>query len=236
MSQSATSILNLFYKLPANLAAVFSPWNLVWHGLAIVLTYILVTTGFDWFYNLHLRDTVLYPLFMSAAVVGGLVPILLPLGLLITGWVRKNPNVLNTGFALGQAAILGSFISSLLKAVTGRAHPELVAKNVLDIGTIFLKGTEDISRQFQFGFLHGGIFWGWPSSHTTIAFAMAVTFFILYKNKSARVWALAYAFYIGLGIAATIHWFSDFAAGAIIGTLIGMVVGRTFESRSYLDQ
>src|SRR3989344_319039 len=226
MSQSATSILNLFYKLPANLAAVFSPWNLVWHGLAIVLTYILVTTGFDWFYYLHLRDTVLYPLFMSAAVVGGLVPILLPLGLLITGWVRKNSNVLNTGFALGQAAILGSFISSLLKAVTGRAHPSLV----------FALSLPDTSRIFKFSFFHNQIFWGWPSSHTTIAFAMAVTFFILYKNKSARVWALAYAFYIGLGIAATIHWFSDFAAGAIIGTVIGMVVGRTFESRSYLDQ
>jgi hypothetical protein len=26
---------------------------------------------------------------------------------------------------------------------------------------------------FRFGFWRGGVCWGWPSSHTTIAFAMA---------------------------------------------------------------
>ena len=34
--------------------------------------------------------------------------------------------------------------------------------------------------------------------------------------------------YIGLGVSMTIHWFSDFAAGAILGTIIGLVVGRSF--------
>jgi hypothetical protein len=28
----------------------------------------------------------------------------------------------------------------------------------------------------------------------------------------------------------TIHWFSDFAAGAIIGPVIGVTVGRCFDS------
>jgi membrane-associated phospholipid phosphatase len=32
----------------------------------------------------------------------------------------------------------------------------------------------------------------------------------------------------------TIHWFSDFVAGAIIGTVIGIVVGKTFKTRNQL--
>jgi membrane-associated phospholipid phosphatase len=40
--------------------------------------------------------------------------------------------------------------------------------------------------------------------------------------------AITYALYIGLGVSMTIHWFSDFAAGAIIGSAIGAVVGKSF--------
>lgn len=36
------------------------------------------------------------------------------------------------------------------------------------------------------------------------------------------------ATYIGIGISVNIHWFSDFAAGAILGSLIGYIVGKTF--------
>jgi F0F1-type ATP synthase assembly protein I len=43
--------------------------------------------------------------------------------------------------------------------------------------------------------------------------------------------AIAYALYVGIGVSMTIHWFSDFVAGAIIGTMIGTVVGTSF-SRS----
>jgi membrane-associated phospholipid phosphatase len=32
----------------------------------------------------------------------------------------------------------------------------------------------DSRHGFQFGFLKGGIFWGWPSGHTTVAFSMAL--------------------------------------------------------------
>jgi membrane-associated phospholipid phosphatase len=88
---------------------------------------------------------------------------------------------------------------------------------------------------FQFGFLRGGVFSGWPSSHTTIAFAMAVTLFQLFpKQRWLGYVAITYAFYIGLGVSMTIHWFSDFLAGAIIGMAIGTVVGKTFlRSQTY---
>ena len=46
------------------------------------------------------------------------------------------------------------------------------------------------------------------------------------KNKPLAVAAGAYALYIGLGVSVSVHWFSDFLAGAILGTLIGVVVAR----------
>ena len=102
------------------------------------------------------------------------------------------------------------------KAVTGRVHP------AHSVGA-------DISHVFRFGWMRGGVFWGWPSSHTTIAFAMAVTVFTLCPKQRWLGWmAILNAFYVGLGVSMTIHWFSDFAAGAIIGSVIGAVVGKDF--------
>ena len=120
------------------------------------------------------------------------------------------------GWAIGQAAFIGWFVSAIYKFFTGRVHPAHM------VG-------DDISREFRFGFYRGGVFWGWPSSHTTVAFAMAVTIVMLFpKQRLLQLLALAYALYIGISVSMTIHWFSDFAAGAIIGSVVGVVVGRNF--------
>ena len=116
----------------------------------------------------------------------------------------------------GRLNFIGALVAAAYKAITGRAHPSH------GVGA-------DVSHIFQFGFLRGGVFWGWPSSHTTIAFAMAVTLFRLFpKQRWLGCVAITYALYIGLGVSMTIHWFSDFSAGAIIGTAIGTVVGKSF--------
>ena len=58
---------------------------------------------------------------------------------------------------------------------------------------------------------------------------MAVTVFTLCPKQRWLGWvAILYAGYVGLGVSMTIHWFSDFAAGAIIGSVIGAVVGKGF--------
>ena len=65
-----------------------------------------------------------------------------------------------------------------------------------------------------------------------VAFAMAAAVWTLYpSSKVTRCVALLYALYIGVGVSMTIHWFSDFVAGAIIGTVIGMTVGNFFKER-----
>src|SRR5690242_15154714 len=219
----------IFYHFPQTIARIFSGKNLWWHTLAILLTFILVTTGFDWWWLTHLHASVLSAALFSAVRVGHNLPILLPLILLFWGFVRKRSRIINTGWALGQAALLGWLISSFYKAFTGRPGPPFHHHYAHAPVT-------DISHVFRFGFWRGGIFWGWPSSHTAVAFAMAFTLFYLYReNKWIRSLAPLYAIYIGLGVSMSIHWFSDFVAGAIFGFVIGSVVGSTFMQRAKLN-
>jgi hypothetical protein len=51
------------------------------------------------------------------------------------------------------------------------------------------------------------------------------------KSKPILIGALIYACYVGLSVSVSIHWLSEFVAGAIIGSVIGRVVGGSFRER-----
>lgn len=172
-----------------------------------MLTFCILQLGLDWKYFILVRNETLNAIFLPALIVGGLLPIVLPLILI----ARIRTRVI--GWTLAQAALLGSFVSSLYKAFTGRIQP-----NLLDIA-------HDSSHSFNFGFMEHGIFWGWPSSHTTIAFAMAFALITLFPhNRKVKIGSIVYAMYIGIGILFSIHWLSEFIAGALIGYVIGKSV------------
>ncbi len=215
-----SSLRFFLYSLPHHAVGAFRGWRLLWHLAAIALTAALVLSGFDWWYFEHTRS-IGRAVTMPGVLLGAVLPVLLPVALLLLGQVRHQAHIKASGWMLGQAALLGSIISSIYKALTGRLHPpfEQVAPT-------------DISHQFNFGFLEHGIFWGWPSSHTAIAFAMAVALATACRrHPGMRLAALAYAVYVGLAVSINIHWFSDFVAGALIGTIIGWTVGKGFVTR-----
>jgi membrane-associated phospholipid phosphatase len=214
--------MKLFFStLPRNLIECFEGRMLIWHLTAIILTILLVVSGLDWEYFLGTRSPTLRSLFFPAVPIGGLLPIALPLMLLVLGGITRSAKTRLIAWAISQAEVIGGIVAAGYKAITGRAHPAHI------VGT-------DLTHVFKFGLLRGGVFWGWPSSHTTIAFAMAVTVFRLFpKQKWLGYLAISYAFYIGLGVSMTIHWFSDFVAGALIGNVVGIVVGTSF-SRSQM--
>ncbi|HKI69853.1 MAG TPA: phosphatase PAP2 family protein [Verrucomicrobiae bacterium] len=205
-----------FVTLPRNLIGCFKGRMIIWQVVAIVLTAILVMSGADWSYFLATRSPMLREWMFPAVRIGGRLPILLPLFLIALGILARNTKTTRTGWALGQAVLLAALIVVAYKAFTGRAHPPHNAG-------------ENLTCVFRFGFLRGGVFWGWPSSHTAIAFAMAVTVYTMYpKQKWLGCLAILYALYIGVGVSMTIHWFSDFVAGTIVGSVIGRVVGKGF--------
>jgi membrane-associated phospholipid phosphatase len=210
-------ILAFISGLPQGFARVFAPRYLLWHAAAIILTYLSVTSGFDWYYFTHTRFNNLFALTLPAALLGFFVPIITPVLIYYWGEWRKSRKLMRVAVAVAHAEALGWIVSSLYKAFTGRLQPEFLPSGVF----------EDLSRKFHFGFWENGIFWGWPSSHTCVAFAGVAALICLYpKNRPLALAAGAYALYIGLGVSVSVHWFSDFLAGAILGTLIGAVVAK----------
>jgi membrane-associated phospholipid phosphatase len=209
-----------FSSIPKNILKCFTGRNWLWHIAAMALTFILVATNTDWHYFIFMHSLKIRYLFFPALILGGLLPMLAPLDLVVSGSIQNKQKQAAIGWALGQAALIGSLVSSFYKAFTGRIQP-----NVHDI-------VHNISHNFNFGFLRHGMFWGWPSSHTTIAFAMAVTLIKMYdKNKAVKILSILYALYIGFGVSFSIHWFSEFAAGAIIGSVIGTAAANSYKSK-----
>lgn len=224
MKPKSSFVSSLFYKFPQNAATWFHGVNLFWQGLAILLTYLFVVSGFDWSYYRFFRGSAISFFLFPAVFLGFFVPVLLPLLLLALGKLKKSWDILNAGYAVGQAAIAALALSWVYKAFTGRPGPPegLAAATFVDTSQIF-----------RFGWLRGGVFWGWPSSHTMVAFAVGMALFTMFpRNKLIRVLAVLYALYVGIGVSLTIHWFSDFAAGAIFGSIIGATVGKSFGNRT----
>lgn len=212
---------HLFYRMRDTLVRCFTGKYLLLQIGAVFATYIIVTSGFDFIYYLAFDGTHTQHILFSAVVVGGIVPIVFPLWLLLYGHVFNKKKVTILANMLAQAAILGWGVSSFYKVWTGRVPPSHSLNTLIDL-----------SGNFRFGFFDGGIFWGWPSSHTAIAFAMALAVWSAYpRHIVIKYAAIIYAIYIGLGVSLSIHWFSDAVAGAIIGSIIGLSIGKSFTEK-----
>ncbi len=208
-----------FTLIPTSLLAIFSLKNLWWHALMIALTGLLVAMGFDWQYFAKVSDTPFSHVFRFAGILGFVGPFLIFIGLWILGAMRDSKRLNIASWAVLQAAFLGWLVSSMYKVFTGRAHPPHQITDLL----------MQISREFHFGVWEGGIFWGWPSSHTTVSFAIAFVLIVFFRgNKWVTVPALGYAVYIAIGASASFHWFSDVVAGLILGIIVGIAVGKAF--------
>ncbi len=216
----------LFQNIDQNLIGSFTHNYGINHIIAASASYGLVNSGIDWKLRTYLKenDAIAYGGFPSV-MLGGLTPLVVPFGLYYYGKTHNRDDLRITALALGQAAILGLTVSSLYKTVTGRRPPDILdsdSDNDPD-------PNGDFSGDFKYGFMNRGIFDGWPSGHTTTAFAMATTLMELYPDsKSVKACSLIYASLVGLGVSTNIHWFSDAVAGALIGYSIGKSVGRSF--------
>ncbi len=205
------------HELPERLLTVFRGKNIFYHIAAALLTYALVVSGLDWHFYETTRSPYFEVLVFAAGLGGFFVPVLVPIGMYVVGEFRKDASLVRGGAASAQAVIIALIISSFYKALTGRIQPEFLTQT----------SALDISRDFNFGFLRHGIFWGWPSSHAAVACALAATLWVFYAdNSTVRYSILFYALLVSLGAAIGFHWLSDVVAGGIIGTLTRIVVAN----------
>ena len=204
---------DLFTSVARVFAASFSGYALVTQMMAIVVTAAMVFSGVDWYWYEATRSPHLLGVVIFAGLSGFLVPVFVPAGLLMFGSFRNDAWYRALGQALLKSEIVALLISAIYKAGTGRLQPNL-ANGI------------DISHAFQFGILKHGIFWGWPSSHTIVAFAGAATFALVMHRKWVRVPAILYACAIGFGASIGFHWLSDVVAGALMGSAVAFVAHR----------
>ena len=219
-------VKNFFCKIDKNIFNCFK-YNYGLNYLAAgVTTICLIEGNVDWnWYRYTYSYKSLYNTGYSSVYIGEIVPFAVPLGLYFYGRSKENTDLQITGLALGQSALLSFSIAALLKTFTGRVPPT----NLTD--------ADDVNGDFRFGFLQGGINNGWPSSHTTIAFAMATTLIELYPdNLAIEIGSITYASMIGLGVSANVHWFSDVVSGALIGYTIGKTVGISYRKLMNHDE
>ena len=96
--------------LPRNIVECFRGRLLVWHLVAICLTAALVLSGSDWQYFQWTRSPMLRSWLWPAVPIGGLLPIVLPLTVLVLGGVTRSALTRQVGGAIAQAEVIGGII------------------------------------------------------------------------------------------------------------------------------
>lgn len=189
-------------------------------------TYILIQTETDWKWNRFAYGNKSVanaglPLYYT----GTFVPFIMPFSLYGAGYGRDNSKMQTAGIAVAQAGIITTALTTGLKMLTGRKLP-----GVLEHERNYEE--ENYSGDFAFGFWKRRALRGWPSGHTSAAWAMAAVLTEFYPNNIPLAIGLyTYAFCVGLSASVSMHWLSDIFAGALLGYAVGKTVGQHFAKK-----
>lgn len=208
--------------IAADARGVFRGSNLALQAVAVGLAPVIVQSGLDReTHNEIARHSEWAPYGLPAVGAATLLPVGLSVGLYAYGRAQDAPREVYAGCAVAQSAILAFLEQSILKAATGRPGPKPREMSQSEVET------------FRFGFMRGGIFWGWPSGHMLNTAAVLSTLPALYPDNSWMRWGC------WTGIAATfasvmvvnrssMHFLSDATSGTLMGLSIGSSVGAGF--------
>lgn len=141
-------------------------------------------------------------------------------GMYLVGRFTHHPTLADVGLHTTEAIVLGSSVTMVLKDVLGRSRPYVTdATDPRDFK--LFKGFGNADRQ------------SFPSGHTTAAFAAAASLTSeVHRVYPHLTWIAGPIFYGGattVGLARmyhNVHWASDVALGAAVGTFSGLKVVR----------
>ena len=217
---------SLFGNFGNNILNSFKGNNFYLHLAAVASTYLLVSQNVDYkvehFFNTHEE----YGRWARPVVItGSLLPFIVGGSLFSYAKLKNDNEVLGASFAVIQASVIELLYNSALKAITGRAHPDW--KHSSDM--------QSLSKQFRFGFLRGGVFWGWPSGHTAATMAVVSALTNYYPNSTwLKIAGYSLVAYTIFGVSSFnrggMHWFSDAIAAALMSYAVGSTVGKYYRS------
>jgi len=220
-TQESEQTLSPFDHLGHNMLLSAFGWPLGFHMLGGALTYKLSMEDKDLMVARFAarQNEIAYGIaFTPGMMMGTFCPFLIP-GYMY--FISNNKTLNNTGAVAAQATAVAFLYNNILKAISGRAHPDAE------------KNDGELSRDFKWGFGRRGVFYGWPSGHSMTNAALAMSIASYHRDKPLVVGGCAlYAGYIAtsmvLGAKGEAHWFSDAVAGTLMGASIGWYIGNTF--------
>ncbi len=214
----------LFGNYFGNIKDAFSGNNLYLHAAGIASTFLIVSSGLDYkvehFFNQH-------PDYGAAArpvvISGSLLPIIAGGSLFLAAKLKNDNELLGASYAVLQSSLTTLLYISALKAITGRPHPDWRHSDNM----------EKLSKTFRFGFLRGGVFWGWPSGHTAATMSVVSALINYYPNSAwLKVAGYSLVAYTIFGVSSVnrggMHWFSDAVAAAFMSYAIGSTIGKYY--------
>ena len=221
--------VGLFANLGGNAVKSLTGTNAWLQAAGVAATALLIYSDADYRVHTYFRNhRTASRKFFPVVITGSLLTPLAGAVCHLNGVARSDAELKGLGSALLQAQIITSLYVGVLKGITGRPHPNP------DTGADMKK----LSRTFRFGFLRGGLFWGWPSGHTASTMALVSTLTAFYPEKTwLKVGGGVLMAYTIVGVSAVggghMHWFSDAAAAAVMAYAIGHTVGEYYQRQVF---
>jgi membrane-associated phospholipid phosphatase len=227
----ASDVVHPWELLGSGITSSFMWPSVMWHAAAVAVTPPLVWSVDapvqEWFQKPSAaRDTFAQTTF----IVGGVAPVIVPLGLYVGGLAADSSELATAGAAALQAAAIQAVFVTTLKWITDRAgpYPDGDPNRKRSLTGVFRDSKDPDDFNFNPFDIAGGL--RWPSGHTASNVALVSALVAFYPNEpwiAAIGYPLALAIGIGM-IDGDYHWLSDVVAGSLIGHIIGWSVGRNF--------
>ncbi len=218
--------LDLVGNFGGNILDSFRGDNIYLHLTAAASTFLLVAGGIDYDVEHYFNSNPDIGNYGKAVfITGQYLPFIVGGSLLMYAGASENKEVLGASFAVIQASIIELMYNTALKAITGRPGPDWRHNSDM----------ESLSKTFRFGFLRGGVFWGWPSGHTAATMAVVSALTNYYPNSTwLKVAGFSLVAYTMFAVSSVnrggMHWFSDAVAAALMSYAIGSTVGKYYRS------
>jgi len=226
---AADHVVHPWEGLGASLSGVYGWPNTLFHLGAAALTPPLVLAADEpvqvYFQR---RDPLGDATGVAALTVGGGLPIAAPAVLYLGGLAFGDGELATAGAAAIQAGVIQLVWVHALKWLTDRPgpFPDGDPKSTRWSEGLFRDSLRANTFNFNPFDIEGGL--RWPSGHTASNVALVSALYAFYPDQLWIAWVgypLACAIGVGM-IEGDYHWLSDVVAGALIGHVVGWVVGR----------